>query len=222
MNSSIRESVELKNGATERRANAALRWNEERYRTLFDLGPVAVYSCDASGVIQEFNCRAVELWGCEPELGDTDKRFCGSFKLFRPDGRLMPHEQCPMAEVIAGTLAEACDAEVLIERSDGSRITVVVNIRPLKTAQGEITGAINCFYDITQRKQAEEALAQSHAELRSHAEELSRFNRAAVGRELRMIELKKEINELCRRHGESARYPLEFEEEEEEGKESDG
>ena len=31
----------------------AVRWNEERYRTLFDLGPVAVYSCDASGVIQE-------------------------------------------------------------------------------------------------------------------------------------------------------------------------
>ena len=45
---------------------SAVRWNEERYRTLFDLGPVAVYSCDASGVIQEFNRRAAELWGCEP------------------------------------------------------------------------------------------------------------------------------------------------------------
>jgi hypothetical protein len=43
MHYSMRESVELKNGATERRADAALRWNEERYRTLFDLGPVAVY-----------------------------------------------------------------------------------------------------------------------------------------------------------------------------------
>ena len=69
--------------------------------TLFDLGPVAVYSCDASGVIQEFNRRAVELWGSEPAAGDTDERFCGSFKLFRPDGRFMPHEQCPMAEVVA-------------------------------------------------------------------------------------------------------------------------
>jgi PAS domain S-box-containing protein len=57
-----------------------VRSAEERYRTLFDLGPVAVYSCDAAGVIQEFNRRAVELWGCEPVLGDTDKRFCGSFK----------------------------------------------------------------------------------------------------------------------------------------------
>ena len=199
-----------------KRAEEALHVSEERYRTLFDFDPVAIYSCDASGVIQQFNRRAAELWGREPASGDTDERFCGSFKLFRPDGSFMPHEQCPMAEVVAGKIPAAHDAEVVIERPDGSRITVVVNIRPLKTARGEITGAINCFYDITQRKQAEEALAQSHAQLQSHAEELSRFNRAAVGRELRMIELKKEINELCQRHGEPARYPLEFEEEEEE------
>src|SRR4029434_10656938 len=113
---------------------------------------------DASGVIQEFNRRAVELWGCEPRSGDTDQRFCGSFKMFRPDGRFMPHEQCPMAEVVAGTLSEARDAEVVIERPDGTRVTVIVNIRPLKNHHGQITGAINCFYDITERKQIEEAL----------------------------------------------------------------
>jgi len=140
------------------RADDGERWNEERYRTLFDLGPVAVYSCDASGVIQEFNRRAVELWGREPAVGDTDERFCGSLKLFRTDGRFMPHEQCPMAQVVAGTLPEAYDEEVVIERPDSSRITVVVNIRPLKSARGAILGAINCFYDITSRKETEEKL----------------------------------------------------------------
>jgi len=202
-----------------KRTEDALRASEERYRTLFDFDPVAIYSCDASGVIQQFNRRAAELWGREPASGDTDERFCGSFKLFRPDGSFMPHEQCPMAEVVAGKIPAAHDAEVVIERPDGSRVAVVVNIRPLKTERGEITGAINCFYDITQRKQAEEALAQSHVQLQSHAEELSRFNRLAVGRELRMIELKKEINEICQRHGEPARYPVEFEQE---GKAADG
>lgn len=34
---------------------------EDRYRTLFDLAPVAVYSCDASGVIRDYNNRAAEL-----------------------------------------------------------------------------------------------------------------------------------------------------------------
>lgn len=139
----------------------ALRESEEHYRILFELGPVAVYSCDASGVVREFNHRAAELWGRTPAPGDTDERFCSSFKLFRPDGTLMSHEQCPMAEVVSGKVSEARDAEVLIERPDGSRITVIVNIRPLKNEQGEITGAINCFYDISERKRTEEVLRRS-------------------------------------------------------------
>jgi two-component system, chemotaxis family, CheB/CheR fusion protein len=134
----------------------ALRESEGRYRALFDLGPVGVYSCDASGVIREFNRRAVELWGRKPELGDNNERWCGSFKMHGPDGVLLPHGECPMAEVLSGKIPEARDAEVQIERPDGSRITVIVNIRPLKNEQGEILGAINCFVDITERKQAEE------------------------------------------------------------------
>jgi PAS domain S-box-containing protein len=127
----------------------------EGYRTLFDLVPVAVYSCDASGVIQQFNRRAAELWDRDPAPGDTDERFCGSHKMFRPDGSFMPHDHCPMAEVLSGKISELRDAEVHIERPDGSRITVLVNIRPLKNQRGELTGAINCFIDITELKQTE-------------------------------------------------------------------
>ena len=133
------------------------------YRTLFDLCPVAVYSCDTSGVIQEFNRHASKLWGREPALGDTDGRFCGSFKLFHPDGSFMPHEQCPMADVLSGKSSEIRNAEVLIERPDGSRITAIVNISPLKNQHGEITAAINCFYEITARKQTEAALLEAGA-----------------------------------------------------------
>jgi PAS domain S-box-containing protein len=142
-------------------AEVKLRASEERYRTLFNLGPVAVYSIDTAGRIENFNRRAAELWGREPVLGDSDQRFCGSFKMFRPDGSFMPHEQCPMAEVLSGKITAAHDAEVLIERPDGSRVTVLVNIRPLKNDRGEVTGAINCFYDITARKRAEAALKKS-------------------------------------------------------------
>jgi PAS domain S-box-containing protein len=131
--------------------NEALRESEERYRFLFEASPAAVYSIEASGVIREFNRCAAELWGREPALGDTDERFCGSYKLFRPDGSFMPHAQCPMAQVVTGELSEVRDAEVVIERPDGSRITVIVNIRPLTGPHGEVVGAINCFYDITER-----------------------------------------------------------------------
>jgi len=96
------------------RAEDALRENEDRYRTLFDLAPVAVYSCDASGLIRDYNNRAAELWGRKPEPDDTDERFCGSFKLYRPDGSFMPHEQCPMGDVLTGKIPGTHDAEVHI------------------------------------------------------------------------------------------------------------
>jgi two-component system CheB/CheR fusion protein len=150
--------LSIENITERKKAEAALLENEERYRTLFNLSPMAVYSIDASGVILNFNRHATELWGREPAVGDTDQRFCGSFKMYRPDGSFMPHEQCPTAEVVTGKVSAVHNGEVLIERPDGSHVTVLVNIRPLKNDRGEVAGAINCFYDITERKQMEEEL----------------------------------------------------------------
>ena len=63
---------------------------------------------------------------------------------------------------MSGKEEDAHNAEVQIERPDGSQISVIVNIRPLKNECGEVTGAINCFYDVTERKHAEAALRDSH------------------------------------------------------------
>ena len=151
----------------------ALRKSEERFRALFDLGPVAIYSCDLSGTVQEFNACAVKLWGREPKRGDTSERFCGSFKLFFPDGTLLTHDRTPVAAVLSGEIPAAHNVEVVMERTDGSRITVIANIVPLKNGKGEITGAMNCFYDISKRKQAEELLRRSEGKLRDFVENAS-------------------------------------------------
>lgn len=67
-------------------------------------------------------------------------------------------------------------------------------------------------HELTEEAQrAETALRKSEAELRLQAEDVARFNRLAVGRELRIIELKKEMNRLLERLGESPCYPLDFE-----------
>ena len=58
-------------------------------------------------------------------------------------------------------------------------------------------------YVIAKLEQTEEALYR-------YMEELEQFNRLAVGRELRMIELKREVNRLCERLGEKQPYDLSF------------
>jgi signal transduction histidine kinase len=80
-----------------------------------------------------------------------------------------------MGLVIAGKMPAVHDAEVEIERPDGSRVTVVVNIRPLKNQHGKITGAINCFYDITERNRAAEKLAQAQEQLADRAAQLEQL-----------------------------------------------
>jgi PAS domain S-box-containing protein len=144
---------------------AALSESEQRFRRLVELMPVAVYVCDSSGIIQSYNNRAVELWGREPKLGDTAQRYCASLRLYSPEGKLVPHEESKMAEVLR-TGVHGRDLEVVIERPDGSCITVLVNIAPLRNGEGELIGAMNCFRDITERKQAAKELEEMNHQLR--------------------------------------------------------
>jgi PAS domain S-box-containing protein len=172
MTSSMRDGALLHQTAiidlTERkRADEAIRQSEKRYRTLFNLVPVAVYTCDAEGLIQEYNQHAVELWGREPKRNDPSEKFCGSFKIFYPDGRPMPHYKCPMARALRGEKLTETDLEILVEQSSGARRNVFVSPTALRGGQGKIIGAINCLYDITMRKRTENALRESEERSRA-------------------------------------------------------
>ena len=60
--------------------------------------PAAIYVTDAVGRITYFNEAAATLWGHRPTVGTSE--WCGSWKLFWPDGRALPHGECPMAIAI--------------------------------------------------------------------------------------------------------------------------
>ena len=123
---------------------------------LFEQLPFAVYVCDREGLVVRYNRRAAELWGRSPKLGDPDERFCGSYRMFRADGSLLPHHQCPMAEALRTGVSVRAQ-EVHIERPDGLRGIALVDIEAIKDSDENIVGAVNCFQDITERKRGEEA-----------------------------------------------------------------
>jgi len=81
---------------------------------------------------------------------------------------------------------------------------------PIYGSEGELIGVLGIGRDITARKRAEEALQRQADELKARNEQLERFNRAMVGRELDMIELKRQVNDLCRQLGRVPPFDLGF------------
>ncbi|MFQ6241946.1 PAS domain S-box protein [Sinorhizobium meliloti] len=142
--------------------------------TALDAIPGAVYVCDHEGWLVRYNAEAAELWGRQPSLSAPRERFCGSERLFLPDGALLEHQDCPMAKAVKNG-ASTRNAEVIIERPDGSRIFALVNIRPLRDHRGAIQGAINCFQDISQQKRIEAEVIRKSKDLEDF------FENSAIG-----------------------------------------
>lgn len=90
--------------------------------------------------------------------------------------------------------------ELQLKHKKGHPVWVEVREAPV-VENGTTVAIVGSLTDITQRRLAEE-------NLRARNKELERFNKASVGRELRMIELKKEVNALCLKVGTTEPYPL--------------
>ena len=92
-----------------------------------------------------------------------------------------------------------CNGEISYTNPGGIIRTLNLSLFPLQT--GEIQAVCLIVIDITERILAED-------DLRKNLDEMHRFHRLTVGRELKLIELKKEINELCKQLGFDERYTI--------------
>jgi PAS domain S-box-containing protein len=136
-----------------RRDHAALSAREQQWRQMLQALPVAVYMTDAQGRITFYNKAAADLWGVRPEIGTSE--FCGSWKLYWPDGTPLPHEACPMALALKERRPN-CGMEAVAERPDGTRIPFLPYPTPLWDENGELIGALNTLVDISELKRGEE------------------------------------------------------------------
>ncbi len=148
--------------------------SELEFRRLLEKLPVGAYTCDPEGLITYFNPHAVELWGRVPQLNSSVDRFCGSYRLFTVDGIPLAHDQCWMALALQNN-QEYSGQEIIIERPDHRRLTVLAHAHPIHDESGKFIGAVNVLVDITARKQMEQALARNERELDDF------FEKAAIG-----------------------------------------
>jgi PAS domain S-box-containing protein len=118
----------------------------------------------------------------------------------------IPPEMNDARQVFSELLADLPDArhhENEILTRSGNRRLIHWNNSVLRSIAGDVIGTASIGEDVTQRKMAEAAIAQ-------RATELERFHRLSVGRELQMIELKKQINEMARQAGQEQPHDLAF------------
>jgi PAS domain S-box-containing protein len=134
----------------QREAADALRESEERFRALADNAPAAIFIKDLHGRYVVANPLSCQVLGRNDILGTTDH------DLLPRDvaDRLRQHDQ----QVIQS--GEPLESEE--EIYDGAARLMFLSVKfPLHNAQGEIDGVCGVAFDITDRKQTEEALRES-------------------------------------------------------------
>jgi PAS domain S-box-containing protein len=134
-------------------------------QSALDAIPTGLCVCRSDGALARYNQRAVEIWGRAPQLGDPEETD-GKFRRYTPEGLPMPFAASPVAVALRSGVPVR-GAELIIERPDGSQVPVLMNVAPLKDAEGRVDGAVCSFQELTERKRVEEALRAREAELQS-------------------------------------------------------
>jgi PAS domain S-box-containing protein len=192
--------LEMQNGELQQ-ARDELEAGRNKYSELYDFAPVGYLTLDRDGTIREANLASSSLLGIERSR--LIKQRLGVF--VSADGQSAL--QAFLARVFENKARESCELTLC----QGGKLPVAVRIEAVVAEAGSECRAV--LLDITERKRAEEELQAANADLAARSRklsasnnELTRFNSYMVDRELRMIELKKEIDDLCRQAGLPPRY----------------
>jgi len=148
----------------------------------------AVIVNDLEGHIIKVNDAAVKL------LGYTEEELIGaSASKIIAKRDLKRNEECTRRTLEEGFV---WNFEFTWVTKDGEEIPVSCNRSVLRDADGNVVGILCVIRDMREMKKLIEELEKSRDELQTKVKELEEFQDLAVGRELKMIELKKEIENL--------------------------
>ena len=183
--------------------------NEERMRSdartrlILNSAGEGIFGVDAEERVIFFNDAAAALLGYSADelIG---KGIHAAIHHSYADKTPYPQEDCPMYHACVHGESKQISGEVLW-RKDGSGFLSEYSVTPIPDDKGGSAGAVVVFRDITERKNSQD-------ELQRRMDELERFNRLTMGREERMIQLKREFNALLEGLGKEKKYKV-FEDE---------
>jgi len=189
--------------------------SETKYRLLLQNIRVAVIVHGPDTRILMSNSMAQALLGLTEEQMMGKETIDPVWHFLRADGSRMPLAEYPVNRALSER-RPILDLIVGVQgREGGPVIWTLVNASPQLDEQGVVTEIVVTFVDVTERKRAEEKVRKLNeeledrvkertAELEKKSAELERINKLFVGRELRMVELKEEIKEMGKKHGEDS------------------
>ena len=183
----------------------------KRLRTILELLPVGVFISDGKGEILQGNSMARTIWGEDAPLVKEIDEYRQYKGWWADTGKpIAPHEWALARALTTGEVS--IEQEINIETFDGKRKTILNSGVPMRDETGTIVSGVVVNVDITERKQAEEALqrltqrlealhevdrailsAQSSAELTRAA--LSRLHRVVPYEQTVVVLFKFEMNE---------------------------
>ena len=137
--------------------------SEKMYRDLIHKLPVATYSCDVEGRIVLYNKAAVALWGKEPKLGKD--LWSNGWNIGNTKRNALPLNLCSMATALKEG-DPILNEEIIIERPNGEKRSVLPYPVPFRDTEGQITGAVIVLADITEMKLAQKKLKKSEKKYR--------------------------------------------------------
>ena len=178
-----------------------LRESELKFKNLVNDMPVGVLLQGPHSEMLLSNPKALELLGLTEDqlLGKTS--FDPDWNVIHEDGSPFPGETHPVPQAIATGLPVKNVIMGVYHPLNHNREWLLVDAIPQFDADGNVQQVVCTFVDISKRMHAE-------ADLRKKIDDLLLFQRVTVNRELKMIELKKEINELLKGSGKDEKYRI--------------
>lgn len=199
--------------------------NSDRLNSLLESAGEGIFGIDLDGRCTFVNRAAAQMlgWRTDEVLG---RNMHWLMHHSHPDGRAYPEQACPIFNAFRQGLPCRIDDEVLW-RADGQSFPAEYSSHPI-IEDGQVTGAVVTFVDITERKRAEELLRRTNdaletrvaartrelsqalgqiRELANHAEVVREAERTRIAREIHdelgslLVALRMDVNWLEKRLG---------------------